>query len=419
MISTQIAPPEPELTPDEMIARARALRPLLIEQQAETEARTYHSEEIHQEFLRGGFYRMLVPRRYGGYEFDFPTFLRVVIEFASGCMSTAWCFCLAAGHALQVAALFEERAQAEIFGDGDFRCPAVAAPAGAATRTGDGWLLNSTHAYSSGAPYSTHYMGQTFVAGSGGGRQPPTILLFVAPRDTWTMLDDWGDTLGLKGSGSHSVRFEDAWIPAHFALENTWLVDTDVSHGTPGLRLHGNPMYAGRTLSFFQTELASLMVGGLKGALEEYERILTSRKTQRPPILPRHLDPDYQRWFGLALGQAATAEAAVLSGAEQYMALCRRAVDTGEPFTREDDLRLNVVARESLRLAWETMHNLIFKTAGTSAAKNGERMERIFRDMAMDWGHFGTLAGDWAARELAREHLGLQAEPPPRPDQER
>ena len=82
---------------------------------------------------------------------------------------------------------------------------------------------------------------------------PPGMLLFVAPRDAWTMLDDWGDTLGLKGSGSHSVRFEHARIPAHFALENTWMVDTDVSHGTPGYRLHGNPMYAGRTLSFFQS----------------------------------------------------------------------------------------------------------------------------------------------------------------------
>jgi 3-hydroxy-9,10-secoandrosta-1,3,5(10)-triene-9,17-dione monooxygenase len=412
-----IAPPEPKLTPDEVVARARALRPLLVEQQAETEARTYYSEEIHEELLRAGLYRMLVPRRYGGYEFDFPTFLKVVIELASGCMSSAWCFCLAAGHAMQVASLFEERAQAEIFGDGDFRCPAVAAPAGAATRLEDGWELNSTHAYSSGAPYSTHYMGQTFVAGER-TNGAPTILLFVAPRETWTMLDDWGDTLGLKGSGSHSVRFEGARIPAHFALENTWLVDTDVSRGTPGLRLHGNPMYAGRTLSFFQTELAALMVGGLKGALEEYERILTSRKTQRPPIVGRHLDPDYQRWFGLAIGRAAAAESALIHNAETYMELCAGAVD-GEPFTREDDLRLNIVAREALTLAWDTMHGLIFKTAGTSAAKNGERLERIFRDMAMDWGHFGTLAGDWAARELAKEHLGLQVEPPPRPDQER
>src|SRR5262249_33852952 len=179
---------------------------LLIEQQAETEARTYYSEEIHQALLDAGLYRLLVPKMFGGYEFDFDDFLRVVIELASGCMSAAWCYTLAAGHALQVAALFDEQAQSEIFADPDFRCPAVAAPSGQATRTEDGWELNSTHVYSSGIPYATHYMGQTFAAGSGGDGKAPTILLFVAPRGTWTMLDDWGDTLGLKGSGSHSVR---------------------------------------------------------------------------------------------------------------------------------------------------------------------------------------------------------------------
>ena len=403
----------------EIVGRATALRPLLVEQQAETEARTYYSEEIHRAFLEAGFYRMLVPRRYGGYELDLPTVLHVVIELARGCMSSAWCLCLAMGHALQVGALYEERAQDELFADADFRCPAVAAPAGAATRVDGGWELNSTHAYSSGAPYATYYMGQTFVADSGGDGRPPTILLFVAPRDQWTMLDDWGDTLGLKGSGSHSVRFEGARIPEHFVLENTWMVDTDVSRGTPGLRLHGNPMYAGRTLSFFQAELAALMVGGLKGAVDEYEGLVTTRRTQRPPIVLRSHDPDYQRWFGLMLGQAAAAEAMLIQCAEQYMELCGRTLETGEPFTREDDLRLNVIAREAVRLAWETMHGLVFRTAGSSAAKDGERLQRIFRDMAMDWGHFGTIVGDWAARELAREHLGLQTEAPPRPERER
>ena len=77
-----IAPPEPDLTPAEVVARAHALRPLLVEQQAATEARTYYSREMHEEFLRAGFYRMLVPRRFGGYEFDLPTFMRVIIEIA-------------------------------------------------------------------------------------------------------------------------------------------------------------------------------------------------------------------------------------------------------------------------------------------------------------------------------------------------
>ena len=73
-------------------------------------------------------------------------------------------------------------------------------------------------------------------------------------------------------------------------------------------------------------------------------------------------------------------------------------------------MRLNMVAREALTLAWDAMQGQIFRTAGTSAARNGERIERIFRDMAIGWGHFGTIAGDWAARELARQHLGVSAE---------
>ena len=51
------------------------------------------------------------------------------------------------------------------------------------------------------------------------------------------------------------------------------MVDVDVSGGTPGSRLHGNPMYAGRCVSIFQLELTALMVGAARGALDEYEGI--------------------------------------------------------------------------------------------------------------------------------------------------
>ena len=316
--STGVSPPEPDLTPRDVVARAEALRPRLVERQAETEQLRRYPEVTHDEIQAAGLYRILVPRRYGGYEFDLPTFWRAVIAIARGCPSTAWCFCLAAGHALQVGSMFEERAQAELFGDGDFLCAAVAAPAGEATRAEDGWLLNSTHSYSSGAPYSTHFMGQTFIR-EGDADAAPRLLLFTAPRSEWTMLEDWGDALGMKGSGSQSVRIENGRVPAHFALEDTWLVNVNVSGGSPGYRLHGNPMYAGRTLSFFQGELTAIMVGAVKGALDEYEDILRARKTQRPPIVSRFEDPDYQRWLGVAMGKVATAEAALLQVGEQYV----------------------------------------------------------------------------------------------------
>jgi 3-hydroxy-9,10-secoandrosta-1,3,5(10)-triene-9,17-dione monooxygenase len=404
---------------EEIVGRARAMRGRLLERQAETERLTYYPRATHEEFLQAGFYRMLVPRRFGGDEHDLPTFWRVVMEVARGCPSSAWCLCLAAGHALQVGSIFGAEVQEELFRDGHFLAAAVAAPAGAAQRSDGGWVLNSTHPYSSGAPYATHFLGQTF--GPPGADGAPMVLLFVAQRSAWTMLDDWGGTLGLKGSGSHSVRFENAHVPARYVLENVWLLDSDPTSGTPGSQLHGNPMYRGRWMSFFEGELASVMVGAAQGALDEYEVILRSRNTQRPPIVPRAEDPDYQRWFGLALGRVATAEAALIQCAEQWMELARRSETDGVPFTRADDMRLNVIAREALTLAWNAMQGQIFRTAGTSAARNGERMERIFRDMAIGWGHFGTILGDWAARELAREHLGLggQVLRPDRPRTER
>ena len=83
--------PEPDLTPREIVARAEAMRDSLLEQQAATEERTFYSEETHRAFTEAGFYRILQPRRYGGYEFDLPTYFRVIMEIARGCPSTGWC----------------------------------------------------------------------------------------------------------------------------------------------------------------------------------------------------------------------------------------------------------------------------------------------------------------------------------------
>src|SRR5262245_3343991 len=102
-------------TPRELLARAESMRSRLVELQAETEERTYYSQEIHEALLEAGLYRALVPKRYGGYELDLPSFWRIVIALARGCPNTAWGYCLAAGHALQIGALFEKEAQDEIF----------------------------------------------------------------------------------------------------------------------------------------------------------------------------------------------------------------------------------------------------------------------------------------------------------------
>lgn len=400
------APPEPDLTPDELVARAAAMRPDLIERQADAEARTYYSEEMHQKFLDAGFYRCYVPRRFGGYEFDVKTMTRIQLELARGDMSTAWCAGLASNHALQVASWFGEEAQVEALGDGNFRAASVAAPTVTAAPVDSGWEINGTIGYCSGIPYSNWYMGQAIMPGKQESGEP-RMMLFIAPESEWEMLNDWGDQLGLRGSGSQSIRFDKGRIASHLALEDTSMIDVDPSNGTPGLALHGNPLYCGRALCVFTMSVAGLVVGGAYNALDEYETWMREKTTPLPPITPRTQDPDFQRWYGLALAKISTAEAALMNCADRHMEYCRLQAAGERNYTWEDDLHLSTIAREAIIQAWQAVENDLYRTIGSSAAKSGQRFERVFRDLAMAAGHRNTMMRDPLVRQLAQLRLGV------------
>ncbi|MEU1969597.1 acyl-CoA dehydrogenase family protein [Micromonospora sediminicola] len=398
------APPGSGVGPAEVIRRAEEMVPLLIEQQAATEERTFYSDEIHEEFRKAGFYRILVPRRYGGLELDIETFFRVSMALARGCPSTGWMYCLAAAHAIPVATLFDERAQEEIFRGGEFFCPGTVVPAGTARRDEQGWRLDGTWAYCSGAPYATHLLGHTLVSRAEG--QEPEPMMFLAPRDRWKRLHDWGSLLGLRGSGSHSITMDNAYIPDHLTLP-THLGMVEVTDEAPGLRLHGNPMYGSGQLSFMVFESACVAVGMAQGALDCYEDLMRSRMTTFPPITPRTENPDYQFWYGQAAGLIATAEAAIFSAIQQWM---RTGAGGPSAFTKEFEWRIAGVCREVIGMCWQAVESYLFPTAGSSAIRQGTRLERIWRDMSMMRTHAGiaNLLAATANRELARARFGVE-----------
>jgi 3-hydroxy-9,10-secoandrosta-1,3,5(10)-triene-9,17-dione monooxygenase len=399
--------PEPGMRPEQLVARAEAMVPALIERQGATDERSHYSLSTHEEFSRAGFYRILVPRRYGGLELGIDTFLQVSMALSRGCPSTGWMFTLGAAHALAVATLLGERAQEELFATGEFICPATVVPAGSARRaeSGDGWVIDGIWAYCSGAPYATHFLGHTLIGGEDG--EPPRPMLFVVPRSRWRRLDDWGDQLGLKGSGSHSIVLEDAYVPDHHTLD-THLGLVSVTDGTPGLRLHGNPLYGGGQMSFMQLEGAALAVGMAKGALDAYEELMRSRTTTFPPIVPRTENADYQYWYGQAAGMIATAEAAITD-------TIRRWGDTAATgpagFTGEWELRAGAICHQVLALCWGAVERYLVPTAGSSAVRNGARVERIWRDMSMQHTHAGyaVFLAAIAPRELARARFGIDS----------
>ena len=177
--------PDPGLTPDQMVARAVALRSHLVDDQDKTEARSRYSEETHSLFTDAGFYRILQPRMFGGYEFEIPTFYRTIIEIARGCPSSGWLLCLGAGHALQLGSSFSRQAQEEVFGpDGHFIAPLSVGnvPGQRPARPVDGgYRVSGKWRYASGVPYSTDFMGLADVEG---GDPAESILVIVPATST-------------------------------------------------------------------------------------------------------------------------------------------------------------------------------------------------------------------------------------------
>jgi 3-hydroxy-9,10-secoandrosta-1,3,5(10)-triene-9,17-dione monooxygenase len=396
-------PPEPGLTEREVLARAERIAETLVDRQQETEERGFYALDTHEALLKAGFYRLLVPRRYGGYEFGIDTHMQVVARLARGCASTAWMYTFGASHAHLAATLFGEQAQNELFAGGDFICPGVVAPAGFAEPAEDGgWIVDGVFRYASGSPYATHFVGQTLIAGADG--EPPGQMMFIVPRNQWRRLDDWGSQLGLKGSGSFSVKIEKAHIPAYYALPGTHMGLISVVGGTPGLRLHGNTLYGGSVLAPLNFQVGALAVGMATAALDVYGELTRERPNAFPPFGRRAEDPDFQLRYGEAAGRIAAARAAMADMLRQW----HETAELGNA-TREVELRMSIISREIVRLAWSTVSEILFPTAGTSAVRAGERLERIWRDMSTLHTHAGVniYLATIAPRELAQLALGI------------
>lgn len=389
-----LAPPEPGLTPEEMIARATAMIPMLRSRQAETEAAGRLLEQTNQEFLKAGFYRIVQPRRFGGYEFSLTTYVRVMMEIGRGCPSSGWVLALVSGHPIMLAD-FDERAQVEAYGtDGDYRCPSVGSPVPVKVEEG-GYRVDGSWDYTSGCDVSTHAMVSGLIPDGNGGF---SARLMLVDRDDFTIVDNW-QMMGMQGTGSRQVVVKDVFIPDYrTAPMAMWQA--------PGTgAAHANPMYNGCKASFFLIELGAVVVGTVKGAMDLYEEICRTKKMRFPPKVFLYESHEFQQYYGDAQAKLDAAEALLLKVTEEYVEACAADPRTGGDFTEETDRRLFATAQEACRLAWDALE-IIFTTAGTSIGARDSMLARLYRDASVQKTHFVQQRSRTTVN-AARLHFGL------------
>ncbi len=400
--TSDISPPEPDLTPGDLIRRAVELRPLLRQAQAAVEADGDLSEEMNRRFIDAGFYRVIQPRVFGGYEFPMPCFVRLMMELARGCMESAWVVSLTAGHTFQLAS-FPIAGQAEAYGTaGELRSPEVTAPPGEATPVPGGYRIKGTWDYASGCAHATHMLVVAHVI------DPLTLarthaIMAIMDRRHYSIVKNW-NVFGMQGTGSNRIVIDDVFVPEH-RTKPMYSKDGKRLVPDPDRSVLTNPFYYGPFRPFVLAETTSIVVGGAQGALDCYEELFTSRKLTFPIAAYRYELAEFQFNFGRCQALIGTAQAALIHIAEEYMERAAAAETGGARFDEDTERRMGLVQLQCVHLAWEAM-DIMFRTAGTSNARKDSMLGRYWRNMGVIRGHLAHQS-DSSALNFGRTHFGI------------
>lgn len=258
-----------------ILDKAKELRPYLRERGHETEVNRRISEETTQLFKDLGFFKLLQPARYGGYEYGFTGFMDLIAEIGRGCTSTAWGCALGLIHQWLLATL-PKQAQDDVWLENPqaILCGSYA-PATHAVRMDGGYLIKGKWSFASNVDNS-HWalLGVHFPVTSPSDK--PSAGFLLVPRNDWEIEDDW-HVMGQSGTGSKSIVMKtDVFVPEHRKI-----TFAELSSGNPpGLKDNPHPIYGIPFLSAVPVCLVAPILGTLQGAIDTFVELCESRVTR-------------------------------------------------------------------------------------------------------------------------------------------
>ena len=146
---------------DTLIDRARALIPVLRGRSPAAEKARQCPVETIADVRAAGLFRIVQPRRYGGYGMDWDVLCKVAMELGQGCGGQAWAAVVLADHPC-LAGMFSKEAQDDVWGENpDTLVSTSYGPRGTVKKVDGGYVLNGRWMFSSGVVHS----GWTIVGG--------------------------------------------------------------------------------------------------------------------------------------------------------------------------------------------------------------------------------------------------------------
>ena len=362
---------------DEAMRRARALVPVLRERAEAAEVGRQMQKETLDDLHRTGLLRFHQPRRWGGMELPFVALFDVPAEISRGCASTGWNVANLGVHHWMLA-LYDERAQEDVWGPNpDVVIPSgIAYPQGRGRRVDGGFLISGLWNFSSGVDHGDWNMLAVMVRD---GERVVDHRMCLVPKSDYEIIDDW-HTLGMRSTGSKSVRATDVFVPEHRALS---MYRARGGSEFPGARVNANPIYRVPLAALGSHCLAGAGVGNAQAALELTIEAIKERSTTYTAMRMR----DFQTV------QLRVAEAGVKIDAARLVIRtdcfeAERIARDGHVPAIEEKLRFKRNVAYAIALCTEAVDTL-HALAGANGIYDRYPIQRLFRDQHALAAHIG------------------------------
>jgi 3-hydroxy-9,10-secoandrosta-1,3,5(10)-triene-9,17-dione monooxygenase len=356
-----------DVTPDELIRRATELQPLLTRNAGQAEADRRIPEENIQALREGGLFKLMVPRRLGGYETTIKTQLEVTAALGEACGSTAWVAALT-NVCAWFTGLFCDQAQQDVFGaDPDARVAGVLAPSPDIEKVDGGYVVSGRWAWSSGSLHATWALGGVVQLGPDGA--PIDVGSVIMPMSELTIEDTWF-VAGMKGTGSNTVVADRVFVPDHRYAS----VPAGIA-GHYGTEHTDEALYHSALIPV----LALILVGPLLGLGRAALKLAIEKAPKRAVSYTRLATQTESTAFQLKIAEAAmTLDDAILHAH-------RGADDIDGWAARRETMDYATRARVRADTGWTSTKvreaiSLILDAHGASGFADSSPMQRIWRD---------------------------------------
>lgn len=388
------------LTPEELVRRTTALKPLVAAHALECERLRHPVDAVWDAIRQTGVFYHFVPKRYGGLEFDIDSFIDAMLPIAEGCGSTGWVTAFCVEHNWMLAQ-FPEGLQDETFG-GDFPyiiAPGATNPPGVAQPVEGGYRLSGRWKWGTGVMHADWVM----VTGMIPGETPPRQLFLALPAGDVDVIDTW-HVDGMIGTGSNDIRCDDVFVPEHRVMDMG-----EMRMGcAPGATIHAhNPIYRMPMTPFLAITAAIGAVGVARSAVDHFKERIGVRTMLGTTIKQNEKASAHMR-LGEAAAKTETAEMILRAVGRRNVALTEAAGDG--LVSNEDRIALRAQVALAMDLCRDAIR-LLVEGAGSSAHMTSSPLQRALRDVNVMASHV-VYDFDGATELLGRSLIGLAPNTP-------